>query len=435
MREENSKSPKVSVIMSSLNVAPYIRECIESVIKQTLQDIEIICIDAGSDDGTYEILQEYAGTDNRIKLIRSEEKSVGRQNNLGIEKAAGEYIGFVETDDYISPDMFEKLYAAAADNEAEAVRADYDIFFGNGNVREFIRRGIARGEDYDRICDPSEETVLFKNEMSVWAGIYKKSFLERNDIRHNESPGASYQDNGLWFQVMASVHRLVYIHPSLYRYRLDNPNSSVHSREKVYAICDEYGFIENRLKHRNLYNKSSGIFVYTKFVRYLYTYQRLSDEFKDEFSEAFHKEMLNHSKNGELKTELFSEKQMVLITAILAAAYTFRKVIDEQQKTLKQVLNGNNGIIQFGLGGDGIRFITYARDKGFIHRIAAITDNNSDLWGKNIFGVKIISPSEAVNLYPDDRYLVTSINYEEEISRQLKVTGIKEEWIDVINVV
>ena len=101
--------PKVSVIMPSLNVVQYIQECMESVVRQTLSDIEIICVDAGSTDGTLEILQEFAKKDQRISIIVSDKKSYGYQMNLGLKAAKGEYIGIVETDDFIEPNMYEDL--------------------------------------------------------------------------------------------------------------------------------------------------------------------------------------------------------------------------------------------------------------------------------------------------------------------------------------
>ena len=107
-----SNKPKVSVIMPSFNVEPYIKQCIESVINQSLKEIEIICVDGGSTDGTIEILEEYSYIDSRIKLIRTDVGSYGYQMNLGINIANGEYIGIVETDDYIDEDMFESLYEA-----------------------------------------------------------------------------------------------------------------------------------------------------------------------------------------------------------------------------------------------------------------------------------------------------------------------------------
>ena len=98
-------SVKVSIIMPSLNVANYISECMDSVINQTLSDIEILCIDAGSTDGTLDILRDYESKDNRIKVIVSSMKSYGHQVNMGLDMAKGEYIGIVETDDYIESYM------------------------------------------------------------------------------------------------------------------------------------------------------------------------------------------------------------------------------------------------------------------------------------------------------------------------------------------
>ena len=93
--------PLISVIMPSYNVARYIRVCMESVLAQSLQDMEILAIDAGSEDGTLDILREYADKDERICLVHSEKKSYGYQVNLGIQMARGKYIGIVETDDFI----------------------------------------------------------------------------------------------------------------------------------------------------------------------------------------------------------------------------------------------------------------------------------------------------------------------------------------------
>ena len=137
--------PRISVIMPSLNVAFYIRECMDSVIGQTLTDLEILCVDAGSTDGTWEILEEYAEKDSRIRLIRSERKSYGYQMNLGLEEASGEYIGIVETDDFVLPEMYEELYACAKSQNADFVKSDFDVFttFSDGE-RLFLRYSLKK---------------------------------------------------------------------------------------------------------------------------------------------------------------------------------------------------------------------------------------------------------------------------------------------------
>ena len=116
---------KVSIIMPSLNVGPFIRECIDSAVNQTLTDIEILCVDAGSTDGTAEILQEYAAKDSRVHFIHSDVRSYGYQMNLGLDAATGEYIGILETDDWTEPNQFEKMYEAAKAQDADLVKSNY----------------------------------------------------------------------------------------------------------------------------------------------------------------------------------------------------------------------------------------------------------------------------------------------------------------------
>lgn len=118
--------------MPCLNMEKYIKECIESVLSQTLTDIEVLIIDAGSTDGTLDILDSYIHgkhSDSRVQLIHSDKKSYGYQVNLGIERAVGEYIGIVDTDDRIVPDMYEILYPIAVSSGADYVKGTAGFFY------------------------------------------------------------------------------------------------------------------------------------------------------------------------------------------------------------------------------------------------------------------------------------------------------------------
>ena len=105
-----SISIKVSVIIPTLNVVQYAEKAISSVLQQSLKDLEIICVDAGSTDGTLEIFKKHADVDRRVRLLHSDKKSYGYQMNMGIDQAKGEYIGIVEADDYVPEDMYRDLY-------------------------------------------------------------------------------------------------------------------------------------------------------------------------------------------------------------------------------------------------------------------------------------------------------------------------------------
>lgn len=182
---------KVSVIMPMMNVKPYIRECLDSVVGQTLKEIEIICVDAHSTDGSREIVKEYAGRDNRIKLLDDDRGSTGYANNLGIQTACGRYVAILETDDYVSTSMYETLYRIGERERCDVVRADYKVFWGDGPKRVFLDKPIACEPGmYERVLCARENKRIFLNDMSTWAGIYRRSFLQERRIRHNETPGA-----------------------------------------------------------------------------------------------------------------------------------------------------------------------------------------------------------------------------------------------------
>ena len=116
---------KVSVILPSLNVADYIEECMDSLLRQTLQELEILCIDAGSTDGTEEVLRQYAKSDPRIILLHSDIKSYGKQVNMGLAYVSGEYVAILETDDWIVPEigliMLLRILTGFINSEMESI--------------------------------------------------------------------------------------------------------------------------------------------------------------------------------------------------------------------------------------------------------------------------------------------------------------------------
>lgn len=118
-------NPKVTVIIPVYNMEKYITECLESVVKQTLQDIEIIVIDDGSTDQTGKIVDRYALQYSKVKVYHQENKGLYKTREIALERAHGEYIGWVDADDFVASDMFEILYREAVKNESELVYCDY----------------------------------------------------------------------------------------------------------------------------------------------------------------------------------------------------------------------------------------------------------------------------------------------------------------------
>lgn len=125
MSEKRADTVKVSVLVPCCNVSAFVRECLESIVGQTLKEIEIICINDGSTDNTLDIIQEFAARDSRIRVLDKKNSGYGDSMNKGLEMARGEYIGIVESDDFVEPGMFEKLYSAAKANDLDICRSQY----------------------------------------------------------------------------------------------------------------------------------------------------------------------------------------------------------------------------------------------------------------------------------------------------------------------
>ncbi|CAM3520617.1 ATP-grasp fold amidoligase family protein [Campylobacter upsaliensis] len=295
-------SVKVSVIIPSLNSINYYDECIKSVMKQSLKELEIICVDANSTDGTLELIKKYQAKDERIKLIISDKKSYGYQMNLGIAAASGEYVGIVESDDYIKEDMYKRLYETAKQNDCDIVKSDFFIFTDTRLDYEKVSRF---DEFYNTRLNALEDLRLF------WTnGI--------NQIVLNETPGASYQDNGLFFQLFCFAKSIYFLNEAFYMLRRDNPNSSVHSKEKVYMACLEYDYIRNFLqKYPSFESLVAPICAYHRYGNYIFTLERIDDKYKKDFLKRFREDFMKIIYNGELKESLYTPTQLCIIKEIV----------------------------------------------------------------------------------------------------------------------
>jgi len=424
---------KISVVMPVLNTAAYIRECMESLVNQTLREIEILCVDGGSTDGTREILEEYAKRDHRVRILEDTKGSTGYANNLGMEKAVGEYVAIVEPDDFVSLDMYERLYSVAKENYADVVRADYQVFFGQGESREYINKAIAAKGDYDKVLNPQKEQRLFKNDMSTWAGIYSRRLVREKKLCHNETPGAAYQDNGFWFLVMTHAERLCYTHVSGYRYRMDNPDSSVHNPGKQFAICDEYDFIEERLRREGIFRSFQSVYLWAKFIRYLSSYYRLDDSLKPGFAERFAREMRESERNGWLRREEFSQGQWRILEDLLERGETFQRHVEDGKRMFHDLISSDRTLVMYGCGSDGIRLLNYMKKMNCLDRVECLCDGNPLLWKKEIFGKQILSIEEIQEKEREADYIVASINYGDEIREELEKYGIEQNRIHVVN--
>lgn len=320
--------PKVSIVIPSLNSINYIDECLQSVINQTLKDIEIICVDANSTDGTLEYLKNLEQKDHRIKVIVSNKKSYGYQMNLGINAAKGKYLGIVESDDYIKLNMYERLYKVAKEQDCEVLKCDIENFWGNRENRVFKYAPICYIDGlYNKLFDKkiletTEPNLIIPLIKDTWnmnpPGLYRLDFINKFNIRFNETPGASYQDTGFWFMMQILAQKIYFLNESYYCYRRDNESSSCNSKSKVYCICDEYDFMREFLnKYPNLDISFTYLLSYLRFGGYNWNLNRISEEFTFEFLLRFQKDLKKIIDNGELDRAYFAEWQLQMLDKII----------------------------------------------------------------------------------------------------------------------
>lgn len=304
---------KVSIIIPTYNVEMYLVECMESVVRQTLHDIEIICINDGSTDSSLEILKRYAEKDDRIVIVDKENGGYGIGMNIGLDKATGEYIGIVEPDDFVPVTMYEDLYQVAKENDLDFVKADFYRFKRDdetGDMELTYNHLSEEKSDYNKVFNPSQTPEAINYIMNTWSGIYKREFLDEYGIRHNETPGASFQDNGFFFQTFAFAKRAMIIDKPYYMNRRDNPNSSVHSRDKVYCVNVEYDYIrEILMEHPKVWEKFKYVYWRKKYSNYIFTINRIGNEYKREYIHCISAEFKRAEQLGELRKSEFTPTQ------------------------------------------------------------------------------------------------------------------------------
>lgn len=262
-------TPKISVIMPSLNVEDYMEECLTSVLNQTFKDIEVICVDAGSTDKTLDIIKKYQEKDERIKILSSDKKSYGYQVNMGISESKGKYISIVETDDYIDSQMLETLYSYSQDDTIDIIKSNFYYLNDYDEDVEIVKDISKRDVPTEKIITLKEEPLFVEGHPSIWAGIYSKEFLQKNNIKFLEVPKGGWVDNPFFYETALKAEKIIYIDDAFYYYRITNPNSSTNdfgdNTLPMKRILDIYDVIkQNDVHDRNIIKV-----FYVRLFRYI----------------------------------------------------------------------------------------------------------------------------------------------------------------------
>ncbi len=217
--------PAVSVIVPVYMVEEFLGECLDSAVKQTLKNIEIICVDDGSPDKSADIVREYAKKYSTVKLVSKENGGLSSARNAALDVAVGEYVYFLDSDDYIDKNALEELYTKASDEDLDIVYFNCVPFFESQKVKELNQNYIDyydRKGDYSVTCDG--QTMFSKMRTnkefmgSVCLQLYRRSLIEENHLRFYE--GIIHEDNLFSFQCMILARKVGYINSAFYHRRV-----------------------------------------------------------------------------------------------------------------------------------------------------------------------------------------------------------------------
>ena len=206
--------PKISVIIPVYNVEKYLRQCLDSVVNQTFRDIEIICVNDGSTDGSLAILEEYSSKDNRIVVINQENSGQSAARNNGLRIATGEYIAFLDSDDYMELNLCEIAYQKAKLTDADITMYFFDTFgedFLNMSAIDIIL-------DDDIVSRDKKIDAINENFNVIWNMLYKRSFLQNNNILFLEN--VIFEDVPFSIKCACLCNKIAVIRKRLVHYRI-----------------------------------------------------------------------------------------------------------------------------------------------------------------------------------------------------------------------
>lgn len=232
--------PLVTVCVPVYNNEEYVGQCLDSIINQTLKDIEIICVDDGSTDRSLDVLREYAQRDERIKVYAQEvNKGVGAARNLAIAKATGEFMSFIDSDDFIALDMYEKLYTRAKERGADIAMCDVYLYSDGGRVN--------KRKWFTPIEGKATPETLYKNTQPT------NKIVTLDLIRQEQFGFLEGNSDGVYVDLMVAANQITSVHEQMYTYRIRA--NSLSSDFRVKNILESVASCELLIKNCKNYKE------------------------------------------------------------------------------------------------------------------------------------------------------------------------------------
>lgn len=258
-------NPKVSVIIPVYNASEFLEECLDSILHQTLKEIEVICVDDGSSDNSLEILQKYKDQDPRIIIISQRNQGAGAARNNGMERARGEYLSFLDSDDFFEKNMLEEAYEAAHKDNADVCVFDADLF--NHSTKEFKKCTWAFRRQYFPAKQPFSPLQLNVRDNIFrmfngwpWDKLFRREFVQRINLQYQNL--RTTNDMFFVFIGLARAKRIVTVDKILAHQRVEVKTSLSRTRDKSWN-CFYIALIamQEELKRVGIYQQLERAFV------------------------------------------------------------------------------------------------------------------------------------------------------------------------------
>ena len=248
------KIPKVSIIVPIYNVEKYLDRCMNSLVNQTLKDIEIIMVDDGSPDNCPKMCDEWAKKDSRIKVVHKKNGGLGYARNSGLDVATGEYVAFVDSDDYVEASMYEVLYNTAKNNQCNAVFSGfYQDYYTEVSEKREVTKYTEFGRDVlgnlaiNFIAAPPYCKNEYVHEMSVWHSVYLRDTIEENSIRFVSERIYASEDVPFQIDFLKMSEKIAFIPDCFYHYCYNEGSLTKQFDLKKYnAICSLFYLLKDK---------------------------------------------------------------------------------------------------------------------------------------------------------------------------------------------
>ena len=288
---ENTQPIKVSVIMPIYNAFDFLRPAMDSVIDQTLREIEIICIDDGSTDHSLDIIKEYQKTDDRIRIVTETNAGPALARNNGLKRARGEYVAFLDADDFFNPELLERLYDTAVRDDLDIAIARYDIYNSKKaafyeNVESEQGRIYAGGKVTSKNEYP--DYILQSTTGSAWNKLYRRSFLLEKNITFLTEV-KMFEDVYFTVTALAFAERVGKLPEILIHHRVYSEQSRARQFKKYYSQVPEvYVKIKEFLMKGGMYQPLERGFVNLTTSRCFHVYKLLWSDARADFWDMLH---------------------------------------------------------------------------------------------------------------------------------------------------